>query len=98
MAVETEETSTIPTSTVSKPSNEEHSDRLSKSIIGGSNESEKIALASVKNEYEERRQQLQYQQALLRSQSEQHLSYNQETEHAETLNSSLRTDASQVRD
>ena len=62
--------------------------------------SEKIVLACVKNEYEERRQQqpIQYQHALLRSQSEQHLSYNQETEHAGTLNSSLRTDASQVRE
>lgn len=97
MAAESEETSTISTSTISKPSsNEEHSDRLSKSIISGSNESEKIALASVKNEYG--RQQLQCQHALLRSQSEQHLSYNQETEHAGTLNSSLRTDASQVGD
>lgn len=99
MAAESEETPTVSTLTISKPSsNEEHSDRLSKSIISGNNESEKIVLASVKNEYEERRQQLQYQQALLCSQSEQHLSYNQETEHAGTLNSSLRTDASQIVD
>ena len=88
--------SAIVASTIPKVSNEENSECLSKSIICGNKDLEKAITVNVQNEYEERRQQLQYQQALLHSQSEQHLSYNQQIEHAGALNSSLRTDTSQT--
>lgn len=103
MAAESEETSTISTSTISKPSsNEEHSDCLPKLIIDGNNESKQIVFECVQYECEEHaRQQLpceyqppyEYQPPLRRSQSEQHLSYNQKKKHT-----SLLTGVSQVRD
>ena len=96
IVIDSEDMSAIVASTIPKVSNEENSECLSKSIICGNKDLEKATTVNVKNEYEERRQQLQYQQALLHSQSEQHLPYNQEIEHAEALNSSLRTDTSQT--
>lgn len=74
-------------------SSQEDPERLSISIVSGNNESEQTVST---NEYEDWRQQQQFQRAPLHSQGVQHSTYKQETEHTGTLNTALHANSSQT--